>query len=161
MKMSLRIPHRAMALLWALTLSFIITAPVAGQTEDVVAAFRLNQSKWAAQQIKNYQFVFRRICFCLQDYVRPVIITVRDGKIQAVRYADRDQLLVPPDQFNRYLTIDELFATIQQAIERQAHRITATYDPRRGFPTSISIDYVAGIADDEQGFRISTLKVGK
>lgn len=161
MKMSGCILRCTVALLLALVCGCISRALAGGQPQDVAEALRLNQRQWTAQQIKHYQFVFRRLCFCPPDYTRPAIIYVRDGKIQMVRYADGDQQLVSSDQFQRYPTIDELFATIQKALEQPAYRISATYHARRGFPTSIFIDYLAGVVDDEQGFRVSNLKVGK
>lgn len=141
-----------------LALSFI-TLPAGGQTEDIAETLRRNQRKWAEQQVKEYQFVFRRVCFCIPEFVRPVVINVRDGKIVAVRYADRDQQSVLPENFHRYQTVDELFAIIQQAIDQKAHRINVAYDQKRGFPTAVFIDYSADMADEERGFQISALKV--
>lgn len=149
------------ALVLALALGHLTAVAAFVQLEDVAEALRLNQRKWAEQQIKEYQFVFRRVCFCAPDYVRPVLITVRDGKITMVRYADRDRLPVAPAEFHRYPTVDELFATIETALARQAHRINAIYHPKRGFPVSVFIDYSAGMADEEQGFRVTELKAHK
>jgi hypothetical protein len=141
-----------------LALSFS-AARAGDQIEDIAETLRRNQRKWAEQQAKEYQFVFRLVCFCIPEFTRPVVINVREGKIVAVRYADRDQAPIAPENFNRYQTVDELFAIIQQAIEQKAHRINVTYHPKRGAPTSVFIDYSANMADEERGYEIRALKV--
>jgi len=52
-------------------------------------------------------------------------------------------------------TVDDLFAFIQDAIDRPAQWIHAEYDPLKGFPTAIDYDGAALIADDEISFRAS------
>ena len=65
------------------------------------------------------------------------------------------------DGFGRYVTIDELFNTIQEAIDGKASQIIVTYDPEVGYPTEASIDYDARIADEEYGFIVlATSKSG-
>ena len=54
--------------------------------------------------------------------------------------------------FPLYHTIDGLFDKIQDAIDREAVRLTVSYDPEIGYPTSVSIDYSLTIIDEEFSF---------
>jgi transposase len=66
--------------------------------------------------------------------------------------------LTPPYS-SAYSTIEGLFAIIESARSRNAARLNATYDPVRGFPTSISIDYIALAVDDEISYTIRDFHV--
>jgi hypothetical protein len=43
---------------------------------------------------------------------------------------------------------------VQDAYERDAHEIQVEFDPGRGYPTRIWIDYVEMMADEEMGFTL-------
>ncbi len=51
-------------------------------------------------------------------------------------------------------TIDAVFAKLRKAY-RDSDKVTATYDRRYGFPTSVSVDVEKNAIDDEWGFGIS------
>jgi len=48
-----------------------------------------------------------------------------------------------------------MFALIQDAIDREADKITVTYDETLGYPTAINIDYSVMMADEEQSYTYS------
>jgi hypothetical protein len=48
-----------------------------------------------------------------------------------------------------YLTVLELFDTIQEAIDEQASEIKITYDDTLGYPTDVHIDYNRRFVDDD------------
>ena len=75
------------------------------------------------------------MCFCPQDLLDPVRITVVNGVVASVTYVESGKA-PEHDGFGRYVTIDDLFDTIddlfdtiQEAIDRKASQITVTYDP--------------------------------
>lgn len=108
---------------------------------------------WEASGLRNYDFTFRWECFCA--YTQPVRIFVHDGTIGYVtETATGDPV---PDAAEKFNTVDGLFDIIQDAIDRNAHSITVTYDPDRGFPVTVRIDYEEFAVDEEMGFTISSL----
>lgn len=54
------------------------------------------------------------------------------------------QLTVTP------MTVEDAFALIQDAIDREADRIDVTYNATYGFPTVMNLDYSIMMADEEQ-----------
>ncbi len=53
-----------------------------------------------------------------------------------------------------YLTIDGLFDLVQDVYDRKTYAVQVEFDPSRGYPTRIYIDYSEMIADEELGFTL-------
>jgi len=106
---------------------------------------------WNASGPSAYTMTQERLCFCGPETTGPFDATVRDGAVTA---ATRDGETVPTD---RVRTVDGLFDVLADAYRRDARRVDVTYHPTLGYPTSIWIDYVDEVADDEQGYRVTTL----
>ncbi|HET9589034.1 MAG TPA: DUF6174 domain-containing protein, partial [Anaerolineales bacterium] len=51
--------------------------------------------------------------------------------------------------FDRFATIDLIFAEVEADLAGAADQVTVTYDPTYGFPVDITIDYVEEAIDDE------------
>lgn len=112
------------------------------------AALVESQQRWQASGVVSYDYYLRKICFCPGGDGREVLISVRDGVIDRIRYADSGDEL-SADHYASYETVPDLFEWIQQAIDRSADSIQAEYDPSLGYPTFVFTDDSAGIADDE------------
>jgi hypothetical protein len=128
-----------------------------GPTDDLEGErARLEQARgqWRAQNIVDYQFTFRRNCFCGPDVRDPALVMVRGGTVASVASvatgAPRDPAL--------YYTIEELFDLLEDAIDQQAARLSATYHSSLGYPTSAFIDRNEMIADEELGFEATDLQ---
>jgi len=117
-----------------------------------------NRDKWQAQQIADYQFTLRVICFCPEDITSPVIIEVRDGTFSSIRYA-QDPDAVSTDFFGRANTVEKLFIIIEEAIEDEADELTVDYDPDYGLPLKIAIDPVFNAVDEEITYTVSDFKI--
>ena len=76
-------------------------------------------------------------------------------RLKGVAFADGRAGDVPDPQ--RFGTVDDLFAMLQDAIDGGAVSITVEYERQLGYPTTAFIDYDALIADEEQGFAVSEL----
>ncbi len=116
-------------------------------------ANRLGEQRalWAAQVLTDYTFDVIKVCFCY--FVADVRVTVVGGVITGVTdIATGDAL--GPDLMKEFRTINGLFDLVQDAYNRNAHEVQVEFDPSRGYPTQISIDYVRMIADDEMGFTL-------
>ena len=82
----------------------------------------LNRQLWESKAIDGYHFEHRWICFCIQDFVAPVDVTVDGSEIIEVRYLDDEPHRSAPDAA-QYYTIPGLFNMIQDAIVTGAHSL--------------------------------------
>ncbi|RTZ65716.1 MAG: hypothetical protein DSZ29_03910 [Aquificaceae bacterium] len=106
---------------------------------DTQTTLDKNKQKWADSGIKNYSYEFRRSCFCLPDYTRPVKTTVENGEVKSSHYANGNQETVP-DQFKENKqSVNGLFDIIQKAIDN-GRQLEVSYDSKTGMPTKIVID---------------------
>ncbi len=119
-------------------------------SEELAAA----RARWDASGWGDYAFFFNWQCFCGPDRITPVHIEVGDAHITKVRWAREPDAgtILKPEIFR---TINGLFDMIEDAIDRDAVRIDATYDPILGHPVSVFIDYEKFTVDEEQGFQVS------
>ena len=122
--------------------------------EQAQADLDKHRALWEASRSDNYSFVLEPICFCPQNLLDPVRISVVDGTITSVTYVDSGET-PEHDGYGRYVTIDELFDTIQEGIDRNAAEVDVSYDPVFGFPTDAGIDYDTRMADEEYRFIVS------
>ena len=103
---------------------------------------------WASQGLTDYTFDVVRICYC--QFVADVRVTVKDGVITGVTEL-ASEVARDPETFR---TIDGLFDLVQDAYDRDAHEVQVEFDPSRGYPTRIWIDYVLMLANEEMGFTL-------
>jgi len=118
---------------------------------DVQSELDANRIVWTAQGLTDYNYRFQRSCFCIPSFAAPGIVSVRNGSIVSVVSAIDG---LPLDPAN-YPTIEELFDEIQSAIDFPAANISLTYDAQVGFASSISIDYILQVADEEKFYTAS------
>ena len=123
---------------------------------DLQAALDRNRTRWEKSDLKNYDFTFRWICFCIPEFVIPVNISVRDGEITSISREGRE---VPASQFANYRTIDGLFDLLQGALDQNPYSITARFDPCNGAPGKARIDYLQFAIDEEQEFVVESLRI--
>lgn len=124
-----------------------------GMQADLLRA----QSRWERNGIQHYTYQGAIQCFCPQEYVAPVNITVVGGGVDAVAFSG-DGFTGDVPEPDRFSTIDGLFAILQDAIDEQAVSIRADFHPQLGYPIEAFIDYVANIADEEVGFTASDVE---
>jgi hypothetical protein len=125
--------------------------PLGPEQDDLAEAM----SRWEDAGLQDYVFEFQRLCFCGGDTIRRVRIVVRSGAVTAATYVDDG----PPVSggLEDFPTIDALFEEIQDAIDREAHELTASYHPALGYPTAVSIDYIENAVDEEMAFNVYSL----
>jgi hypothetical protein len=78
---------------------------------------------------------------------------VRDGLVVSAVDPDTNEPIDPP--LNGFPTIEDLFDEIQDAIDRDADNIDATYDESFGYPVQVFIDWIRNAIDDEMSFQVS------
>ena len=119
--------------------------------ERAQAELDRHRTLWEANRSGDYTFEYRPACFCPREFVQPVEVKVRNGVVESVTYVESGESPAT-NGFPLYHTIDGLFDKVQDAIDREAARLTVSYDPEMGYPTSVSIDYALNIADEEFSF---------
>ena len=111
------------------------------------------QARWNEQRPVSYRYTISRSCECLPEMTGPVIVTITNGTVESRRYASTGADLTPTFA-ELFPTIDALFEIIDDA-RRNAAQLDVDYDPTRGFPTRVSIDWEAGMIDDEIVYTVS------
>mmetsp|Transcript_25985 Transcript_25985/g.72484 ORF Transcript_25985/g.72484 Transcript_25985/m.72484 type:complete len:760 (-) Transcript_25985:158-2437(-) len=124
--------------------------------EDPQVAFDAAKELWTAAALTAYDFGYRRTCFCDPKSVAPFLVRVEDGAITKILNQDWTNV-DDPDVRAVVQSIDQLFDTIQQAIDGNAHSLKVTYNEQFGYPETVSIDYNFNIADDEVVYEIRFL----
>jgi hypothetical protein len=112
------------------------------------------QALWQAQGLENYRYTLQVGCFCLTDMTRPVVIEVRDGEVASITYVD-DGAAADPTLFERYDSVDDLFAVISEAEAQDPARLDVTYAEETGVPLSVAIDISEQMADEELYLTVS------
>ena len=149
-------PYRIILLCATLSLLFGCILKDDGRLTNIQSELDQNRKKWASAVVSNYQFNFRWKCFCSEEFVEPVNISVRENRIVDVAFVADD---VPFTMIGlwRYQTVDKLFDLLQEGIDKNAHSISADYHSELGYPVRASIDYEEYTVDEEKGFEIDSL----
>jgi hypothetical protein len=109
------------------------------------------RARWQAAAIADYEYSYRRVCECHREQPADTIVTVRSGRVVAVRYARPDyepEVPVAAEKVGWYRTIDDLFSLVDTA-QASASVVRVDYDTELGFPKAIYIDYLTDLVGDE------------
>lgn len=138
------------------------TKKISGKPPAPVSPIQQSLNKhlqqWKQAGIQNYSYEFRRSCFCMQEFTKPVLIRVKNNIVIDARLKENKQPLSENLKDNRQ-TINMLFASIQDAINRKAYSIKVKYNDKYGYPTSINVDYHKELADEEIFLSAKDLKL--
>ena len=101
-----------------------------------------HQGRWIRIGVDDYTYSGFWLCSCPPEYSAAVQVTVRDGRITDVTPANPDIGSIPEPE--RYL-VENVFDLLQDAITRNADRISVDYDGPFGYPLTLLIthDYLA------------------
>ena len=144
--------------LLALLTLFVAVSCAGSVPRDLTAGEKL----WQEQGLKDYDFTVERQCFCPEDWRGPVNIQVRDGAAVSITYVS-DGTAVTEGKFDNADTIDKLFMILKNAyagtgdFSQKADTIDVTYDAQMGYPKSFWIDVSQQMADEEQGYVVTSL----
>ncbi len=99
------------------------------------------------------------MCVCPETVRRAVMFEVQGGTTIAMHYVDGSEITTDlKELFAQHSSIDKMFAILQDAADRHASTINATYDTTLGYPTEIAIDYDTQMADEERSFLIRNVR---
>ena len=127
--------------------------PIEGTPAERSPDLDAAKARWQAAGLDAYAMTLRRSCFCpVPDYTGPFEVRVRNGAVEQVR------LNGAAVDAERGMTVDALFALVEDAYERGAVEVAVEFDERLGYPTSVGIDYDLRLADEEIGYTVSDLR---
>ena len=109
--------------------------------------------RWEDRKPDRYAYTVRRSCECLPESMHPVRLTVEDDEVVSALDLTSGEDVSPADP--RVLPPEELFALARAEIEGEAHRVVAEFHPDYGIPTSVSVDLVKRMVDDEIGYSVT------
>ena len=138
--------------LLALPLAALLALVACGDPTGPGAELRDARRRWATARPAAYRMTIEWSCFC--GLRGPVEVVVRDGVVHGRRIVATGEQLFGADYENVYPPVEGLFALVDEAIERDADWVEATYDPERGYPVEIAIDHRGDVADDEYFVRV-------
>ncbi len=116
------------------------------------ADFETNKLKWESTRPENYSFTLQRSGFIGGNAAKPVDLTIHGNTVVDAHFSDGSKAMVP--EYNQ-LSIDELFKTIENALDNNAAEVRIEYNAETGIPQSIFIDQSFQIADEELYLTVS------
>ena len=140
----------------ALVLTACSVAGAAGNQSEIDQ----NKEKWQTANISHYRYNLSITCFCVFSQDMPLIIEVQDGEVVSMEFQSGNEIDASSRElFDKYATIDRLFAELEADINGAADKVTvAAYDPTYGFPTEVTIDFVEEATDDELYLSLSSFE---
>jgi hypothetical protein len=147
---------------WIVAMAAVVAAGLAGcevlgpdawdSREESLAS---NRARWLSQTDGwSYRFTLSESCECIPGFVGPVVMTVEEGEVTAIRTVGTDEPVAPED-WAAFHTIEGLFDLIDQVLAERPHQFDVEYDPGLGNPTRVSYDIDEQIADDERVVHVS------
>ena len=128
-----------------------------GQDAPQAGTYEGSYALWEAQGLDSYRYTLQIGCFCLVEMTRPVVIEVRDGAVASVTYAE-DGSAADATLFERYDSVEDLFAVISEAQGQDPARLDVTYDEATGVPLSVDIYIIELMADEELYLTVSAFE---
>ena len=110
--------------------------------------FQQARNRWLANRPDGYAIVVARSCECTQEGAGPVLVEVLHQTVTSREYM-LNGATVSPSLADVFPSVDGLFEMIQSALERRVAILRVEYHPTLGYPTSIFIDEVSSMVDDE------------
>ena len=103
------------------------------------------------QNISHYRYqLIHHLFLCIQPgYAADHRSSGWSGCFHGVTKAETRSIIEPMELFEKYATIDRMFAELDADLNGAADKVTVTYDPAYGFPTEVTIDFVEEATDDE------------
>ena len=135
-------PSRDMSRRRLATIAFavLLSSSISGCSKDPASPFwasaRLSdaEARWQKAGLPAYSFISSVSCFCLDDYVRPLRVTVRQGRVTAV--SDVRTGAARPVSYRH--PMDSIFAMVHREIVERPERLNVSYDPALGFPRTLT-----------------------
>jgi hypothetical protein len=146
--------------LLVLLMTFVLAAcTAAGNAMGSQSEIEQNKEKWQDQGISHYRYQLHISCFCVFNEDMPLIIEVQDGNVVSMEFQSGKEIDSGLHElFDKYATIDRLFAELEADLNGAADKVTVEYDATYGFPTKAEIDFIEQAIDDELYLTVSNFE---
>ena len=115
-----------------------------------------NRQRWVSAGLRDYEYDFQRMCFCLPEATERVHIVVRnDAVVSVVRTRDGQPASTRVVAWPR---VEDLFDDVRRRLDQGTDRLEVRYDPTYGYPRSIVADVILMAADDEYSLAAENLR---
>jgi hypothetical protein len=150
---------RMKKLLFVVMTLALAACTAAGSALGSQSEIEQNQEKWEQANISHYRYHVSITCFCIFSQDMPLIIEVQDGEVVSMEFQSGNEIdATNRELFEKYATIDRLFAELGADMDGAADEVIVKYDPTYGFPTEATFDFVKEAADDELYLTISNFE---
>lgn len=121
------------------------------------AQLALNKNKrlWRDSGITSYQYTFQRSCFCVPT--EDIVVIVSSGAVMEAFYTPGGSPLTPLELAG-LMTVEELFSTIQRALNSDTSTVAVDYNAGTGYPEQVSVDWIVMAVDDEITYFVKDLQ---
>lgn len=102
----------------------------------------LNRLRWEKQNLHDYEYTARRVCFCPESG-HEVFVTVLSDTIFSVRLVATG---VEASTVGWY-TVTDLFDLVERSLDQTYTSVDVEYDPDLGYPTQIDLGCTDGALD--------------
>ena len=121
-----------------LALSACVIAACASPLEVEHDELAQARDRWEQSGPSSYRFTLERYCFCGPRPLQPMIVTVANDTF--VSLTDTSGAPLDTLSIGSFLTIDRIFAFLEETIARPPEDFAADYDRQLGYPRNVVID---------------------
>jgi Family of unknown function (DUF6174) len=142
-----------------IVMTLILAACASANALGSQSEIEQNHEKWQEAGISHYRYHLSISCFCVFTQDMPLILEVRDGKVVSMEYQNGKE--IDPsltELFEKYATIDSVFAELEAGLNGAADEVIVKYDPTYGFPAEVTIDVEKQATDDELYLTLSNFE---
>jgi hypothetical protein len=112
------------------------------------------REQWDDRPFRDYVFETGRACFCREEDIGPVRITVRQNEIVTVTQIETGEAAAPESWY----TIEQLFDLIPQfAGQNGVKDVAVEYDPTLGYPSSVRVRFDDNVLDAGSSYAVSAV----
>lgn len=114
------------------------------------------RARWADVRPASYTYTLTRGCFCFVEAIGPVRIQVDGDSVVSRTFVESG---APVTQFQElWPSMEGLFDLVEEAL-RDADEVEIRYDPDRGVPLRVSVDWITEAIDDEVSWTVTDLQL--
>ena len=163
---------------FAVFLCFILGCDILDNKEGILVSYTYNNESvkrnvklWNKMKPIDFEYVFKRDCYCIPEFTIPVYVSIKDGRIVKAHHngiLTSDQqggyvwsikpMSYSEEEFEQF-RIEKLFKTVDEALNLNPDEHLLDFDDSLGYPIDVYFDFNKIIADDEISYRISEFKV--
>ena len=112
------------------------------------------EALWRSKKPKSYEFTIEVRCYCVGLSEAPPSFRVTESRSIAISELDR----VAFGAYDRYDTVEKLFAAIRRQLNFGRDKVAVQYDSDLGYPVVADLDPRLDGADDELFFRVANFR---